>query len=89
VVLADGVLVRPFEQAVHLPVRVVVQLDLACLTRANGQLHDDRAALEESLAGWQRIGSRFEHACTLLLMPDRAAQGHAELDALGCPPPAT
>jgi len=42
-----------------------------------------------ALAGWQRIGSRFEHACTLLLMPDRAAQGHAELDALGCPPPAT
>jgi predicted ATPase/DNA-binding CsgD family transcriptional regulator len=61
----------------------------ACLARANGRLHDDRAALEESLAGWQRIRSRFEHACTLLLMPDRAAQGHAELDALGCPPPAT
>ena len=61
----------------------------ACLARANGRLHDDRAALEESVAGWQRIGSRFEHACTLLLMPDRAAQGHAELDALGCPPPAT
>ena len=61
----------------------------ACLARANGRLHNDRAALEESLAGWQRIGSRFEHACTLLLMPDRAAHGHAELDALGCPPPAT
>jgi predicted ATPase/DNA-binding CsgD family transcriptional regulator len=59
----------------------------ACLARANGRLHDDRAALEESLAGWQRIGSRFEHACTLLLMPDRAAQGHAELDVLGCPRP--
>jgi hypothetical protein len=51
-------------------------------------LHDDRAALEESLAGWQRIGSRFERACSLLLLPGRAAQGHAELDALGCPPPA-
>jgi predicted ATPase/DNA-binding CsgD family transcriptional regulator len=61
----------------------------ACLARANGRLHDDRAALEESLAGWQRIGSRFEHACSLLLMPGLAAQGHAELDALGCPPPAT
>ena len=59
----------------------------ACLARANGQLHNDRAALEESLAGWQRIGSRFEHAATLLLIPDRAAQGHAELDALGCPRP--
>jgi predicted ATPase/transcriptional regulator with XRE-family HTH domain len=61
----------------------------ACLARANGRLHDDRAALEKSLAGWQRIGSRFERACTLLLLPDRAAQGHAELDALGCPSPVT
>jgi predicted ATPase/DNA-binding CsgD family transcriptional regulator len=61
----------------------------ACLARATGRLHDDRAALEASLAGWQRIGSRFEHACTLLLLPDRAGQGHAELNALGCLPPAT
>ena len=61
----------------------------ACLARARGRLHDDRAALEESLAGWQRIGSRFERACTLLLLPDRAAEGRAELAALGCPPPAT
>ena len=62
----------------------------ACLARANGRRHDDRAALEESLAGWERIGSRFERACTLLLLlPDRAAEGRAELAALGCPPPAT
>lgn len=61
----------------------------ACLARANGRLHDDRAALEESLAGWERIGSRFERACTLLLLPDRAAEGRAELATLGCPPPAT
>jgi len=61
----------------------------ACLARANGRLHNDCAALEESLEGGQRIGSRFERACTLLLMPDLAAQGRAELDALGCPPPAT
>jgi len=60
----------------------------ACLARASGRLHDDRAALEESLAGWQRIGARFERACTLLL-PDRAAEGRAELDALGCLTPAT
>jgi hypothetical protein len=51
-------------------------------------MHGDRAALQESLVGWQRIGSRFERACTLLLMPDGAAQGRAELDALGCPCPA-
>jgi hypothetical protein len=61
----------------------------ACLARANGRLHGDPAALEESLAGWQHIGSRFERACTLLLIPRLAAQGHAELHALGCPPPAT
>ena len=61
----------------------------ACLRRANGRLLDDRAALAESLAGWQRIGSRFEHACTQLLLPDEAAQGRAELDALDCPRPAT
>jgi hypothetical protein len=59
----------------------------ACLARASGRLNDDRASLEDSPAGWQRIGSRFERACTLLLLPDQAAQGHAELEALGCPPP--
>jgi predicted ATPase len=61
----------------------------ACLARATGRLHSDRAALQESLAGWQRIGSRFERACTLLLLPDLAAQGRTELDALDCPPPST
>jgi predicted ATPase/DNA-binding CsgD family transcriptional regulator len=61
----------------------------ACLARATGRLHGDRAALQESLAGWQRIGSRFERACTLLLLPDLAAQGRAELDELDCPPPST
>jgi hypothetical protein len=56
----------------------------ACLARAHGRLNGGRASLEDSLACWQRIGSRFERACTLLL-PDQAAQGHAELEALGCP----
>lgn len=60
----------------------------ACFARATGRLHRDRAALEESLAGWQRIGSRFERACTLLLIPELAAQGQAELHALRCPVPA-
>ena len=58
----------------------------ACLARARGQLLADRAALAESVAGWERIGARFERACTLLL-PDRAAEGRAELTALGCPRP--
>ena len=60
----------------------------ACLARAKGRLHADRGALEESLAGWQRIGSQFERACTLLLIPELAEQGRAELLALGCPEPA-
>ena len=49
-----------------------------------------RAAPEESRpAGAHR--SRLEKACTPLLIPERAAQGHAELEALGRPraPPGT
>jgi hypothetical protein len=61
---------------------------VACLARAAGRLHGDRAALEESLAGWERIQARFERACTLMLLEDRAQEGQAELRALGCPPPA-
>ena len=58
----------------------------ACLARAAGRLHGDRDALERSVAGWERIDARFERACTLLLLPDRAAEGLAELRALGCQP---
>ena len=60
----------------------------ACLARASGVLHDDRDALRESLAGWERIDARFERACTLLLLPGGAAEGLAELTSLGCAPPA-
>jgi predicted ATPase len=60
----------------------------ACLARAAGRLAGDRGALEQSLAGWERIEARFEYACTLLLLDDRAAEGHAELRALGCQPSA-
>jgi hypothetical protein len=59
----------------------------ACLARAAGRLHGDRASLERSVAGWDRIDARFERACTLLLLPDRADEGLAELAALGCEPP--
>jgi predicted ATPase/DNA-binding CsgD family transcriptional regulator len=59
----------------------------ACLARAAGRLNGDRAALERSVAGWERIEARFERACTLLLLPGRADEGHAELRALGCQPP--
>ena len=59
----------------------------ACLARAAGRLRADRAALERSVAGWERIEARFERACTLMLLEDRAAEGAAELRALGCRPP--
>ncbi|MFL6143345.1 MAG: ATP-binding protein [Labedaea sp.] len=54
----------------------------ACLDRARGRL-GDRAALERSVRGWDLIGARFERACTLLLLDDRADEGRAELTALG------
>jgi predicted ATPase/DNA-binding CsgD family transcriptional regulator len=60
----------------------------ACLARAEGRLSGDRATLERSLTGWERIEARFERACTLLLLADRADEGRAELQALGCQPPA-
>jgi hypothetical protein len=59
----------------------------ACLARAAGRLRGDDAALEQSLAGWERIDARFERACTLLLMNGRADEGRAGLAALGCHPP--
>ncbi|MFC0863867.1 LuxR C-terminal-related transcriptional regulator [Sphaerimonospora cavernae] len=58
----------------------------ACLARAAGRLRGDAAALERSVRGWERIGARFERACTLLLLPGREAEGRAEMAALGCPP---
>ncbi len=56
----------------------------ACLARARGRLHDDPAALEEAISGWQVIGARFELACTLCLLPDRRDEGAAALAALDC-----
>jgi predicted ATPase/DNA-binding CsgD family transcriptional regulator len=60
----------------------------ACLARAAGRLHGDRDDLERALAGWEQIGARFEHACTLMLLSDRTDEARAELRALGCQPPA-
>jgi len=59
----------------------------ACLARAAGRMHGDRAMIEQSIAGWERIEARFERACTLTLLDDRAEEGVAELRALGCQPP--
>jgi predicted ATPase/DNA-binding CsgD family transcriptional regulator len=59
----------------------------AALTRAAGVLHDDEAEIEKAVAQWEAIGARFERACTLVLLPHRADEGRAELEALGCTRP--
>jgi hypothetical protein len=61
----------------------------ACLARATGRHTGDIAPLAEAVARWEHLEARFERAITLLLIPGRQAEGHAELDALGCPPPAS
>src|SRR5262249_10802150 len=55
----------------------------ACLDRTAGRLCDDPSTLASAIKGWERIGARFERACTLLLLPERASEGHAELKRLG------
>jgi predicted ATPase/DNA-binding CsgD family transcriptional regulator len=40
----------------------------ACLTRARGRYHHNTNAIRESVAEWERIGARFEHAYTLQLL---------------------
>ncbi len=57
----------------------------ACLARAQGRLQADRTALAESVAGWERIGARFERACTLLLLPELAAEGRVRTDRARLP----
>ena len=60
----------------------------ACLARAAGRRTGNIALLEESVMGWEQLDARFERAITLLLIRERATEGRAELDALGCPSPA-
>lgn len=59
----------------------------ACLARARGRLTGDAGTLADAATRWERLGARFERACTLVLIPDRAAEGRAELDALRCRDP--
>ena len=56
----------------------------AYLLRAAGRLHGDESLLEQSVHEWEKLGARFERACTLQLLPARSAEGHAELAAMGC-----
>jgi hypothetical protein len=60
----------------------------ACTARVRGRLYGDTAALTAAVAGWEDIGARFERASTLLLLPERAAEGRRELAALGVEVPA-
>jgi len=57
-------------------------------TRVAGLLSGDPAVLRRSVRMWERIGARFERACTLICIRDRESEGLRELAALGCPPPA-
>jgi len=59
----------------------------ACLERAHGRLTGDAQHLTRSVELWTAIDARFERACTLLLLPDRAVEGRAELAAIGAVPP--
>lgn len=59
----------------------------ACLSRTVGRLTGEAAPIEAAASGFERIGARFERACTLLLLPGRADEGRAELERLGCPMP--
>ncbi|WP_207943161.1 hypothetical protein, partial [Actinomadura sp. KC345] len=57
----------------------------ACLSRAAGRLHDDMDELSAAAQAWERIGARYERACTLLLIPARASEAHTDLAALRTP----
>lgn len=59
----------------------------ACLIRAKARLSGDTAALRQAAERFARIDSRFEQACTLLLIPDRTDDGLAMLSELGVSPP--
>ena len=59
----------------------------ACLTRATARLSGDTAAMLEAADGFARIDARFEHACTLVLIPDRADEGQTILADLGADRP--
>ena len=60
----------------------------ACLAGARGRLHDDETELRDALEQFDRIGARFEWACTAVLLPDVADRGHRAFAELGCGSPA-
>ncbi|WP_132154370.1 ATP-binding protein [Kribbella antiqua] len=54
----------------------------ACLARAAGRMSGDKDALQSAADSFERIEARFERACTLVLLPERAEEGRAELAEL-------
>ncbi|GHJ54206.1 hypothetical protein Nm8I071_35130 [Nonomuraea sp. TT08I-71] len=64
------------------PARAENDWATACLSRAAGRLYHDEDALVASVRAWERIDARFERACTMLLIPEQAAEGRAELAEL-------
>jgi hypothetical protein len=68
----------------------VAENDIAAahVRRAEGRLRSDAGALADAAARFEAAGARFERACTLLLLPDRAAEGKREIAAMGATVPA-
>jgi predicted ATPase/DNA-binding CsgD family transcriptional regulator len=56
----------------------------AHVMRVQGLIKNDPESLDRSVAMWESMGARFERACTLVHIADRAAEGHMELRLLGC-----
>jgi len=60
----------------------------ACVARARARLTGDPADLAAAVTAWERVGARYERACTLALIPSRRTEAAAELADLGVPMPA-
>jgi len=59
----------------------------ACVDRARGRLHGDHDLIEPAAQAFADIDARYELACTLLLLPQHAAQARRLFTELNCPPP--
>jgi hypothetical protein len=71
-------------------VEPVAENDIAAahVRRAQGRLVGDTVVLLEAASAFESVGARFERACTLLLVPDRADEGAREIAAMGAVLPA-
>jgi predicted ATPase/DNA-binding CsgD family transcriptional regulator len=59
----------------------------ACVARARARLTGDTADLAAAVTAWERVGARYERACTLALIPSRVDEARAELADLAIPLP--